>query len=223
MARFEFQFIQALDHSAHGIPNLERRLVESPELFMQVLALTFRRSDGGEDPPEWRIEDKERKEAAFSASYALLDKIKRIPGTGDDGTINASSLKEWVTEVRSLCVKYGRAKIGDRKIGQILAGAPAGNDGIWPCKPVRDVLEEVGSPDIATGMSIGVYNSRGVHARGEGGDQEREIADKFRNWSRQLAFEYPYVANLVAQIADSYDRDAMREDSDAAVRRRLRY
>ncbi|HZL69716.1 MAG TPA: hypothetical protein VFC29_20580 [Candidatus Limnocylindrales bacterium] len=55
MARLEFQFIRALDHSEHGIPNLERRLVESPQLFMQVLALTFRRTDGGEDPPEWRI------------------------------------------------------------------------------------------------------------------------------------------------------------------------
>jgi hypothetical protein len=173
--------------------------------------------------PNGASEDKERKEAAFSASYALLGKIKRIPGTGDDGVINASSLKEWVTEVCSLCVKYGRARIGDQKIGQILAGAPAGDDGIWPCKPVRDVLEEIGSPDIAIGGSVAVYNSRGVHARGEGGDQEREIAEKFRNWSRQLAFEYPYVANLVAQIANSYEHDAMREDSDAAVRRRLRY
>jgi addiction module HigA family antidote len=223
MARLEFRFIRALDHSQHGIPNLERQLVESPPLFMQVLALTFKRSDEGEDPPEWRIEDKEQREALFSASYALLDKIKRIPGTDDDGTIKVSSLKEWVTEVRSLCMMYGRTKIGDEKIGQILAGAPLGDDGIWPCKALRDVLEEIGSPDIAIGMGVGVYNSRGVHYRGEGGDQERELAEKFRNWSRQLAFEYPYVANLIEQIAKRYDREAVWEDSDVAVRRRLRY
>ena len=50
MARLEFQFIRALDHSEHGLPNLVGQLVKSPSLFMQVLALTFKRSDGGEEP-----------------------------------------------------------------------------------------------------------------------------------------------------------------------------
>ena len=88
---------------------------------------------------------------------------------------------------------------------------------------MREALEEIGSEDIAEGMRIGVYNSRGVHSRGEGGNQERELAEKYRTWSRQLACEYPYVANLVAQIAAKYDHEAAWEDSEAAVRRRLRY
>src|SRR5262249_26478275 len=41
MARLEFLFIRALDHSEHGIPNLERQLVESPRLFVQILTLAF--------------------------------------------------------------------------------------------------------------------------------------------------------------------------------------
>ena len=79
-----------------------------------------------------------------------------------------------------------------------------------------------GSPQIAIGMRVAVYNSRGAHARGEGGDQEREIAEKFMNWARQLVFSHPYVANLIEQIASGYEQDAMREDSETAVRRRLR-
>lgn len=55
---------------------------------------------------------------------------------------------------------------------------------------------------------IGVYNSRGFHACGDGGDQERALAEKHRNWARQLVFEYPYVANLVEGIAQKYDREA---------------
>jgi hypothetical protein len=173
MARLEFQFIRALEHSEHGLPNLVGQLVKSPSLFMQVLALTFKRSDGGEDPPEWRLDDLEHKEAICSAAYTLLTKIQRIPGTDDnDGTIKTAELKAWVIEVRSLCLKYGRAEIGDQKIGQILAAAPVGDDGVWPCAPVREVLEEIGSPEIATGMGIGVYNARGVCFRGEGGAQE---------------------------------------------------
>ena len=176
------------------------------------------------NPPEWRLDDLEHKEAICSAAYTLLTKIQRIPGTDDnDGTINTADLKAWVIEARSLCVKYGRAEIGDQKIGQILAAAPVGADGVWPCEPVREVLEEIGSPEIAIGMGIGVYNSRGVHARAEGGADERGLAAKYRTWSRQLAFEYPYVSNLVEQIATEYDRQAAWEDSEAAVRRRLRY
>ena len=189
---------------------------------MQILALTFKRSDDGEDPPEWRIKNEEQRQAIFSASDTLLEKIKRIPGTQDDGKIDIVRLREWVTEVRSLCAQHARMEIGDRRMGQILAAALPGDDGIWPCKPVRDVLEEIASPQIAIGMRVSVYNSRGAHARGEGGDQEREIAEKFRNWARQLVFSYPYVANLIEQIASGYEQDAMREDSETAVRRRLR-
>jgi hypothetical protein len=222
MARLEFLFIRALDHSEHGIPNLERQLVESPRLFVQVLALTFRRNDDGQDPPEWGIQT-EHREALWSAAYSLLNRIRRIPGTADDGIIRAADLKAWVTEARSLCLEHGRADIGDQKIGQILAAAPLGDDGIWPCTPVRELLEDIASHEIATGMGIAAYNSRGVHHRSVAGADERALAAKYRTWSRQLAFEYPYVANLVEQIAARYDHEADRENSDAAVRRRLRH
>ena len=52
---------------------------------------------------------------------------------------------------------------------------------------------------------------------------ERVLATKYRTWSRQLAFDYPYVASLLEEIAARYDHEADRENSDAAVRRRLRH
>ncbi len=223
MAALEFKYIQALDHTEHGIPNLQRQLAKSPSLFMQIIALTYKRSDDGEDPPEWGISKLEHNEALLSAAYAVLDRMKYIPGRDQTGNIDIEKLRAWLTEVRSLCLKHGRAKIGDQIIGQILATAPIGEDGVWPCEPVRAVLEEIGSQDIAVGMGVGVYNLRGIHSRDEGGNQERELAEKYRNWSRQLAFEYPYVANLVGQIATKYNRDAAWEDSEAAVRKRLRH
>jgi addiction module HigA family antidote len=222
MARLEFLFIRALDHSEHGIPNLERQLVESPRLFVQVLALVFKRDDDGQDPPEWRLHNEEQRQTVAMAAHTLLDKIRRIPGTDDGGTISATDLKTWVTEARSFCSEHGRAEIGDEKIGQILAAAPVGSDGVWPCEPVREVLEDVASPSIATGMGIAVYNSRGMHRLSEDAADERALASKYRTWSRKLAFEYPYVANLVEQIAARYEHEADREVSDAAVRRRLR-
>ncbi len=223
MARLEFLFVTVLEHTSHRIPNLEKQVGKSPALFVQALALIYRRNDGGEDPPEFRAKDGEHSSAVGTAAYRLLVNIKRIPGTDDAGKIDEEALRAWVKEAQCLCVKYGRADIGDEKIGQLLSAPVVGADGIWPCEQVRNVLEECGTSNIATGVQIGVYNSRGVHARGEGGGQERALAEKYRSWSRKLAFEYPYVANLVEGIAERYDRQAEMQDSESAVRRRLRH
>ena len=67
-------------------------------------------------------------------------------------------------------------------------------------------LRDCGSSDIADGMQVGVYNSRGVHWRGEGGKQERELASRYRTWSQKLALEYPYVADLLNIFAVNHER-----------------
>jgi hypothetical protein len=221
MARLEFRFIAVLEHQSHGIPNLEKQLCRSPALFVQLLGLLFLRSDGGEDPPEWRVEDSEKNSALGTAAYRLLANFRRIPGTGDNGNIDEEALRTWVKRAQSLCAQYGRARIGDQKIGELLSSPKVGTDGIWPCEEVRRVLEECGTPDVAKGFRIGVYNSRGAHLRGDGGDQERALAGKYRTWARQLAFEYPYVAGVLEGIAQRYDREAAWEDSESAVDRRL--
>jgi hypothetical protein len=38
----------------------------------------------------------------------------------------------------------------------LLAKSKAGGDGIWPSESIREVLEEVGTKEIAIGMSIGL-------------------------------------------------------------------
>lgn len=224
MARLEFLFVTALEHTDHRLPNLEKQVGKSPALFAQALALIYRRNDGGEDPPEWKPKNPGQASALGTAAYRLLTNVRRIPGTDDAGKINPDELRAWVKEAQSLCRKHGRAEIGDQKIGELLSSAKIlGADGVWPCEQVRNVLEECGTPDMAKGVQIGVYNSRGAHARGEGGGEERAIAEKYRNWSRKLAFEFPYVASVAEEIARSYDRDAAWQDSESAVRRRLRH
>ena len=84
-------------------------------------------------------------------------------------------------------------------------------------------MESIASPEIGRGFSVGVHNSRGAHWRGEGGAQERELAAKYRGWSQKLAFEYPYVASVLEEIAASYDREAEWHDSEAKVSKRLRH
>ena len=116
LARLEFLFIEVLDRSKHEIPNLEAQLSETPALFMEMLALAFRRNDGGEDPAEWRLPNSDNRSAVAHAAYVLLTNASRIPGTQADGSIDLKELKAWLEQVRSLAREYGRADIGDEMI-----------------------------------------------------------------------------------------------------------
>lgn len=223
MAQMEFRFASALEHSEHGIPNLERQIADSPLLYMQMMALLWKRSDEGQDPPEWRIEDPEQHSAIASAMHGVLEQMRRIPGTSADGEIATADLADWIEQVRRLAAQHSRAEITDQCIGQLLAKAPPKNKDIWPCAPVCQAMERIASSAIAKGFVTGVYNSRGAHFRGEGGTQERELAARYRDWSQKLAFEYPYVARILEDIAVAYDLEAEWQDTEANVSKRLRH
>ena len=77
-------------------------------------------------------------------------------------------------------------------------------------------MEDIQSESMMRGAHTGVYNSRGVHWRGEGGDQERELAEKYRKWGEALQVSHPFVASkLLMGLAKTYDREASREDTEA--------
>ncbi|MEZ5829487.1 MAG: addiction module antitoxin, partial [Hyphomicrobiales bacterium] len=223
LAHLEFLYLGVLDNAKRGIPNLGRQLAESPPLFMQAIGLAYKRSDDGEDPAEWHIPNEEARSNVAMQAYRLLHNARRIPGTKDDGSIDVAKLKAWITEVRALCRTHARVGVGDSVIGELLSKAKPGKDGIWPCEPVREALEEVGTKRMAEGMTVGLYNQRGAQWRGEGGGQERELAGKYRNWSRQVAFDAPFTSRLLEQIARTYDHDAEWHDADANLRKRLSY
>lgn len=208
IANLEYQFILILNHTEHGIRNLETKLSESPRLFMEALVFSFKRSDNREDPNEWKLSSKEEQEAVAKIYFELLSKAKRIPGTLKDGSIDGKKLKEWLREVRILSRKFGRLVVGDQMIGQFLSNSPADEDGVWPCEPVREALEEIKSTEISIGMSIGKQNSEGPSWRMENDDLESKFAEKYRKWSQQIEFNFPFTANMLKEIASSYERDA---------------
>lgn len=223
MAQLEFLFIDVLNDSKHGIPNLESQIAQSPVLFVHAVALAYKRSDEGEDPPEWRIDNPEQRVAVASAAYHLLNQIKKIPGTDKNGKIDAVALAAWLAEVRRQCREYARADVGDHCLGQMLAKTPEGENGIWPCEAVCEAMEGIASPEIGEGFHISVSNSRGVHWRGEGGEQERELASKYRAWAARLHFDYPYVGGVLDGIAKSYEHEAAWQDSENKIEKRLRH
>ncbi|GAB1722016.1 MAG: hypothetical protein NTNFB01_09120 [Nitrospira sp.] len=225
-AGLEFAYIDVLarpwnDQENPGMPNLERYVETHPELFVQAVVMAYKRNDNDTDPPEWRVELENARHMA-QRSYKLIQGLKRIPGHDDLGDLQSDLLARWVKKVRDLCKQLGRGDIGDQCIGKLLSSAPLGKDGVWPCEPVRQVMEDLRSESVMRGAQTGRYNARGVHSRGEGGDQERELAQEYRNWAEAVQFTHPYVSSeLLMGMVKTYEADASREDTESGIRRRL--
>lgn len=223
LAKLEYLYIQALvPHSKYEIPNLFRELARSPMLFIQSLAMCFKRNDSGVDPVELSpLESEEHLRNAANNAFSLLEHANILPGQKDDGTINVDVLRGWINEARELAKEYGRAELADRYIGRMLSKATVGKDGVWPREEIRPVIEEVASREMSEGMEIGIYNSRSVVQRGSGGDQERELAAKYHEYANKISNQFPFIGRMLLNIAKMYEHDAARWDSEGKVDRRL--
>ena len=219
-ARLEYAHLEWLDRSKHGIPNIEKHIIASPELYALSIACVYRRVDGREDPPEFNVGDPKQQLAIARQAQKLLRRIRRIPGTDVNGNIHADELKAWLGEVRSLCNQFGRTKIGDQEIGRLLAQAPEA-EGIWPCRPVCEALQSMESGEVGESFVLGTLNRRGVYMKGKGGDKERDHMNRYRSWASDLAIEYPFVSGLLERIATFYQDEAGRQDTETEVMRRF--
>lgn len=225
-ASLEFAFVEALadragSRNASQLTNLERYVEQRPEFYVQAVAWTYRRKDGKNDPTELQVPP-ERKAALSGRSHRMLHGMTRLPGYGQGTELRYDLLIEWVRQVRARATEIGRLAVADVCIGTLLTAAPAGADGVWPCEPVRQVLEDIQSEPMIRGISTGRFNMRGAHWRGRGGDQERSIADDYRKAAGALEYSHPFVATaLLANLAQQYERIGKHEDTDELVSQRL--
>jgi addiction module HigA family antidote len=227
-AGLEFAYLDVLARSfrggdGHQIPNLERYIEDHPEMFVQAVVWTYKRKEGGEDPTEYRLTGD--REHLAKRGYRLLEALERLPGqdkaTEED---KRKKLQEWVSSVRKACTELDRADIADVCLGKLFSSAPVGKDGVWPNEVVRDVMEDLQSEAMSNGAHTGLYNARGVHWRGEGGAQERELAEKYRKWAEALQYTHPFVSSsLLMSMVRTYEMEADQQDTEAGIRRRLRH
>ena len=213
IARLEIPYADALGHDR---PNLKihQEVIKSPTFFADLIAWRFKRSDGHIEGES----DDVTREYRADVAYKILSELHEVPGMAADGNLDAKALEAWVSEARRLCKANGREVIGDQRIGQVLANAPAGADGVWPCEPVRDLLDKIASPrHIGIGFTIGKRNLRGVTTRGifDGGAQETSLAERYRKDAQLIAAQWPTTAKLLRDLADWYKSDSLREDNES--------
>jgi addiction module HigA family antidote len=226
-AGLEFTYVEVLapylrTREGYGIPNLEKYVEQHPELFIQAIVWAYKRSDGGEDPSEWKVATDDARNLA-KRGHKLLDGLRQMPGHNDLGELEAVRLAKWVSTVREKCSELGRSEIADICLGKLFSHASTDPDGVWPCEPVRQVMEELQSEKVSQGARTGLYNQRGVVWRGEGGGQERELAQKYLRWAEALQYSHPFVSsNLLMDMVKTYELEASRHDTEAGIKRRMR-
>ncbi|WP_460702459.1 hypothetical protein [Luteococcus sediminum] len=211
LASLEFGYFRLLQHNREPRA-LNQALASNPVLFVDLVQRTFR---GANEP------HRQSKSADPLTEHAwwVLRGWHGFPGRREDGTLDEAAMQEWVKQARLQLSDLDRADIGDELIGQTLARAPVDADGIWPPAPVRDLIESIGSRDLENGAITGRLNSRGLTWRGvyDGGSQERTLAEQYKQWSLAVQVHWPRTARILRAIAESYERDAVRQDERAQL------
>lgn len=206
VAKREFLYLELLRFRKEPLA-LHRLMADDPGFYFSVIASVFKaKSDDKSVTPS--TEERNRAKSGFT----LLSEFHSVPGAEGD-TISYEKLRDWVDEVKALAKANDRVGITDDYIGRILAHSPSDeDDGLWPHKAVRRIIEEERSKTLEEGFAVEKYNSRGVFMKGvfEGGNQEREIAGSFRDLGRQIS--EPRTSALLHRMADHYERFAEQED-----------
>ena len=212
VAECEYKILPALGILDAKNLTLHEFMAEDPEFFVDVISDAFLPSNRDETQ---KNKSTKVDEARAMAAYTLLSGMEEIPGLINENEIDEDFLLKWINEVRDRAKKIYRTEITDTKIGEILAHAPndPGDKG-WPHKAIRNAIEKIANENIEKGINIGRHNMRGVFTKEvfEGGKQERDLANQYREWANICRVKWIRTALLLERIAKSWDEMAERED-----------
>lgn len=211
----EYEALLLLDRYTGGQPQfLERRLANDPSFFHEVITACFR----SEHDADKEIEPSSDKKALAERTYHLLHEWTTPPGTSREGELDESAFANWFAEVKRLCEESGHWAIAQQMIGKTLTHAPAGLARMPRLSTVARTLDASEHDHMRRGLSIELYNARGIHSF-SGGKDELAIAAGFRqNASEYDLATYSRIAATLRDLADDYERQAKSEaDQDRSA------
>lgn len=225
LLKLEWLYLPIL--SSRGIKRnpkgLEEALAKDPGFFIEVLKWVYIPEDKSLlDIEREGMTDEEIGQRAGQA-FHLLHSWKRIPGMGEDDSLDEKVINEWVADVRSRALKVSRLNVADAEIGKVLAQYPE-EGSLWPQEIIFRLIEEINSDSMKRNYSAAMFNKRSFSSRGafEGGDIEREKAFYFGKLAKDFRNKYPNVAQIFAKMEKGYLEDAKKMD-ESAERDKLEY
>jgi len=212
VATLEWQFLTVLGFDP-DVRILHQKMGTDPSFFLEVLTAIYPGNTIASSEPSTG----ERRRMGELA-YRVLSSWSTCPGTDDeDQSLDRDSLKSWVEASVALATAVGISDVVRQHIGKVLVYAPVGDDDFIPSAEIRHLLEDLADKQIETGVYLGIVNTRGVTTRspGDGGRQERDLVDKYREQANSCRERWPRTARVLRDVAQSYESDARRLDRDA--------
>ncbi|HXE53795.1 MAG TPA: hypothetical protein VN541_12305, partial [Tepidisphaeraceae bacterium] len=80
---------------------------------------------------------------------------------------------------------------------------------------LQNAIEELGTESLVKGFVLGVLNERGAYWKSmdEGGDQERNLCQRFLRVADECAIEWPKTTAALKRIGDRYASHAKRVEA----------
>ncbi|MBU4593231.1 MAG: hypothetical protein KUA36_16490 [Desulfomicrobium sp.] len=213
----EWRYIPAFDQGEPLNLALHTTLAKSPNLFIDFLAMAYRPDDAEEQK---KLSDQETRVAVNASRF--LSTWANPPGTDDNGKIDIDTLSGWIADVRQLAKDRGYFSSCDYALGGLLGRfvGPEPTGETWPPAEICRILEGLNSRDMDESFYSSIRYGRGVVSRSmnEGGAQERKLAASFNKCAERVGKQWPRISGVLRTIAESYEKNAIREDSE--VKRR---
>lgn len=184
------------------VPNLLSYLEDHPELFADMI-INFRRE-------------------GFSFYGDALNNLNFIPGLKEASLDEKfKKLVSWITVVRDKCKPVDLSEIADNYLGKLLASSPVDEDGIWPCKTVRNIIEKFDTPELRSGFITGKLRLRSCYWVKAGLNEEKELSENFKKFALLLKNSYPVTASLLEALFEYYKEEAKKRDLEIKKFNRL--
>lgn len=205
----EWTFLPLIDRDLNGFPKLlERRLATVPKFFAEMVGLCYRSK---KEPRKEEYDPTEKESKIASNAFSLLYDWQITPGLDEDGTFNPEKLRLWLAETRAICDESGHLNVALIFVGRVLFYSPADPDGLWIHRAVAEILNDRNADKLRSGFGEKLFNERGVHWVDPTGQEERDLAEKYRQMAGLTeGAGYQRFAASIRKVSEFYEREADR-------------
>lgn len=216
LADLEIKLHGFLSHSAYEKSGgfILRHLARTPAYFVDLHKYVYKDEDDNIPPLPIKMPEVNAKvyaQVAFRIFHDLdLRTPKSLPWVNTDNTLDTKKLRDWVAKVRQIAKKEKMSGVVDRRIGTGLSHSRISSDSIIPEFAICDIMRDHDSRDMYEGFRTGRYNSRGVTTgdRDNQGFTSAGLSHAYTVAADELIGQYPDMANVMRDLADSYQRMA---------------
>ncbi len=179
----------------------QKEIKRDPDMYAEMVSILYRHD--GED-----VDDRNTEEYRnyIQVIMRLFDKAKFCPAE-DAGHVEYENIKLWVDKFILLLDSNCQKDLFGFLMGRLFVYAPAGDDGYYPCEPVRRIIEEYADESMQREYVCELINSRGIYTP-SAGKEEKEIAKNYKRTADYLCARFPKTAEVFYTMHQRYLSDS---------------